>query len=231
MREGVVVTGGTKGLGRAVSLAFAHAGYEVLALYRTDDVAAEALALELAARGHCGRCIRHDVSAGAPTLAEPAHWDAITVVNGAWPAFEPQPFHLTGWAEVERAIQVGVGGAYHIIQSLLPPMVRAKRGTIVNILTTAIHEPLSSGFAGYVVAKQALRGLTMALAAEYGGRGVRSFSVSPPYMETPLTAAWNERLKALLGAQHAEVDEVARAIVALALDSASGHYGEDYRVP
>lgn len=218
-------------MGRALSLGFASAGYEVLAIYRADRAAADSLAADLAERGLRGRCICHDLSAGTPALHESDDWDQITLVNCAWPAFEPRPFHLTPWADAERAVRVGVGGAYELIQSLLPKMIRAKGGTIVNVLTTAIHEPLGKGFSGYVVAKQALRGLTMAVAAEYGDRGVRSFSVSPPYMATPLTAAWNERLRTLFGAQRAEVDDVARAIVARARDSSSGRHGEDYRVP
>jgi 3-oxoacyl-[acyl-carrier protein] reductase len=231
MREGVVITGGTNGLGRALSLGFAHAGYAVVALYSADRTAADALTAELSAGRLEGRCLLHDIGAGAPALRESDDWDAVTIVNNAWPAFEPRPFHLTGWPEVERAIRVGVGGAYDLIHSLLPKMVRARKGTIVNVLTTAIRDPVSKGFGGYVVAKQALRGLTMAVAAEYSDRGVRSFSVSPRYMLTPRTSAWNERLRELFAGERVEVDDVARAIVARARDSTSGTRGEDYLVP
>jgi 3-oxoacyl-[acyl-carrier protein] reductase len=231
MPEGAIVTGGTKGLGRAISLMLARAGFEVIALYSSDVLAADALCAELAAQGLRGGCVRHDISTGPPALQEPEAWDAITIVNNAWPQFEPRPFHLVPWAEVERAFQVGVGGAYHLTRALLPKMVRTGRGTIVNVLSVAVHAPIPRGFGGYALAKQALRGLTLSVAAEYGHRGVRAFSVSPPYMHTPLTAQWNETLRRALAATQADVDGVARAIVARVRDPESGKHGEDYRVP
>lgn len=231
MPEGAIVSGGTKGLGRAISLALGRGGLHVVALYGHDEAAADALSAKFEAEGLQGRCVRHDVSTGPPALQEPEGWETITIVNNAWPPFEPRPFHLGRWAEVERAVQVGVGGAYHIVQAYLPRMVRAGRGTVVNVLTSAIHPPIPKGFGGYILSKHALRGLTVALSAEYGRRGVRVFSVSPPYMETPLTAAWSDDLRRLLDPTRAEVDDVATAIVARVRDPAAGRNGEDYRVP
>jgi NAD(P)-dependent dehydrogenase (short-subunit alcohol dehydrogenase family) len=138
---------------------------------------------------------------------------------------------MTEWVEVVRALEVGVGGAYQLAQSQLQRMVRARRGTVVNILSASIHDPVPKGFGGYVLAKQALRGFTVALAAEYVDRGLRVFSVSPPYMETPLTAAWSEQLRAAMAPGRADVSEIAREILALVRDPAVGLRGEDYRVP
>ncbi len=235
MTRTAIISGGTRGLGRAITLELARRGYEVLALYRSDEAAAASLRGELAAEGLRGRCLAQDVTADPAALERELDGGLLTLggrltlVHNASAPFTPAPLHLVRWSEIEAQLAVAVRGGLSLAQLVLPRMVRARAGTIVNVLSAAVAAPLPPrGFSAYVVAKEALRGLTRALAAEYRARGVRVFSVSPGYMETPMTAAWDDRLRALVAAASPPVSpaEVAR-LVADRAEEAPGE-GEDY---
>ena len=103
--------------------------------------------------------------------------------------------HLLTWQDFEKNHRVAVKGAWQCSQPLIRLMLKKKRGTIITVLTAAVEGNPPKGFAAYVTAKHALRGFTLALAAEYAPRGLKIFSVSPGYMETTLTGQWDERLR------------------------------------
>jgi 3-oxoacyl-[acyl-carrier protein] reductase len=233
MREAAIISGGTKGLGRALSLAFGEAGFEVIALYKSDITAADALAAELSRRGIAGRVIAYDVSASDPQKLPIPAVEHLVLINNAWAPFEPKPLHLVRWPEVQEAVEVGVKGALALAQAVLPAMVRQKRGSIVNVLSAAAEGTPPKGFGAYAIAKGAMRGLTQALAAEYRARGVRVFAVSPGFMRTALTEAWDARLREAIAASMARVlepDEVARAILEKVRDPALEGRGESYPI-
>lgn len=106
--------------------------------------------------------------------------------------------HLLKWDDFQDSFEVAVKGVWLYTRSVIRPMLKARRGNIVNVLTTAVEGIPPKGFAAYVTAKCALQGLTRALASEYAHRGIRVFSVSPGFMETSLTAGWDQRLKAAM---------------------------------
>lgn len=228
----VIVTGGTKGLGRALSLAFAERGDAVLALYAHDEDAARELRSEVAARGLAVDVVRHDVAADPAALPEIAAGTTLTLINNAWPAFEPRPFHLLTWEEVQKGIDTGLRGAFRMTQFVLPRMIRAKGGTIINVLSTGVEPTVAKGFGGYAVAKWGLSAMSSAVAAEYGARGIRAFCVSPPYMKTAMTAGWDARMRDALagGSEPPSAETVARAIIRLA-DESEGGGGVIHRVP
>jgi 3-oxoacyl-[acyl-carrier protein] reductase len=231
----VVITGATKGLGRALSLEFANAGYEVLGLYRADATAANDLAAEFAAKNFRGIFIKQDIAADGDW----AEFDALlknkadrhlTVIANACPPFVPKPFHLTEWSEFGEQTNVNVKGAFHLLKRLLPSMAKARRGNVIAVSTAALDSP-PKGFAAYLTAKSALEGLTRTVAAEYNARGIRVFSVSPGFMETSLTSGWSEHLKTLIyadGAGAQSPDENAKKIFALTEDSETAGQGENY---
>jgi 3-oxoacyl-[acyl-carrier protein] reductase len=193
----VIITGATKGLGRATALVFARAGQQVIGLYARDDVAAELLREELKPFGGGSLVVKHDVGAENGALwnrEEIQQARRLVLINNAWAHFTPRPFHLLPWDDVDSGFNVGVRGSWLCSRALLRPMVRAGQGTIVNVLTTALRGLPPKGFAAYAIAKHALRGLTLALAAEYSAKGIRVFSVSPGFMSTALTAGWDARL-------------------------------------
>ncbi len=236
MKRAVIVTGGTKGLGRETVLAFGRGGYFVLALYSADEAAARELSEVMAAVNISGLALRHDVCSEEPSLwsrPEIQEADSLIVVNNACATFSPVPMHQLGWQDFEKSFQVAVKGAWCCSQPLIRLMLKKGGGAIVNVLTSALEGPPPKGFAAYLTAKHALHGFTLALAAEYSARGVKIFSVSPGYMETPLTRQWDSRLRQTIRANSGRITlpaEAAARIVDLAQDTAVPGRGENYPV-
>jgi 3-oxoacyl-[acyl-carrier protein] reductase len=231
-----LITGGTKGLGREIALTFGRAGYEIVALYSSDERAAEELKNAFAHAKIEGSVVRQDV-----TLEESTLWSenniqeaqSLTLIHNACAPFSPVPLHQLDWSDVEDSFQVAVKGAWICTQALIRPMLRKGSGAIVNVLTSALGEQTPKGFAAYLTAKHALRGLTLALAAEYAERGVRVFSVSPGFMDTPLTNRWDSRLRDIIRANSSRVtepDAAAKRILELVTGETAPGRGEDYPV-
>lgn len=236
MKRTVIVTGGTKGLGREITLAFARADYYALALYSSDDTAASQLAAELKQAAVKGAVARHDVCSedafvwNRPEIQEADH---LTLVHNACASFSPAAMHQLNWRDFERDYLVAIKGAWQCSRSLAPLMLRKKSGAIINILTSAIDGLPPKGFASYVTAKHALHGFTLALAAEYAARGIKVFAISPSYMETPLTLQWDPRLRDMIRANSQRItipSEAAKRIVELAHDPKTPGGGEIYPV-
>jgi 3-oxoacyl-[acyl-carrier protein] reductase len=233
----VVITGATKGLGKALSLTFADAGYEVIGIYRSDTDCAKAIESEFKANGFQGTFLKQDITedgswAEFDKAIEGKSNEHITLIANACAPFVPKPFHLINWLEVSEQIDVSVKGTFFMLKRLLPYMAKAREGNVITVLSAALNPP-PKGFAGYVTAKSALEGLTKAVAAEYATRGIKVFSVSPGFMETSLTHGWSDHLKALIYSNDEGVQQpvkVAEAILALAEDPEINGQGENYAV-
>jgi 3-oxoacyl-[acyl-carrier protein] reductase len=230
-----VITGATKGLGRALALNFARHGYNVVGLYKADHSAAKELKLQFSSEGLTGRCIQHDVTDEDVTALQQQldSFDSphLTLINNACASFTPQPMHLLKWDDFESSFTVAVKGAWNCTQLVLRGMLKARYGNIVNVLTTAVNDLPPKGFAAYVTSKYALQGLTRAIASEYSTRGVRVFSVSPGFMETSLTSAWDQRLRDSIRQSSPNVQDpatVAEQVRQLVENPETAGRGEDY---
>ena len=229
-----VVTGGTAGLGRALVLAFARSGVHPVALFSRNEQAAEQLKKILSDERLAGTVLQKDIS--QPSIVEslkeiPAVVQAseLVLVNNASAAFSPQPLHLVSVEALDALIATNLRGSFLCVQALLRALVRT-RGTVVNILSTVVHDPPPKGFAPYVMAKHGLLGLTRAIASEYGERGIKAISVSPGYMETSFTAGWDERLRTAM--PPASLPEaVADFVVHLLAEGRIAGGGENYSLP
>jgi 3-oxoacyl-[acyl-carrier protein] reductase len=231
----VVITGATKGLGREIVLAFGRAGWFVFGIYSSDEMAAENLRTEMTKEDFRGTLIRHDVTTVSDSIwnhSEILNTTDLVLVHNAAASFCPTPMHQLQWPDFETAIDVAVKGSWQCVQALIRPMLKAGRGAIVNVLTSAIESFPPKGFAAYVTAKSALRGLNFALAAEYGPRGVKVFTVSPGFMETALTKAWDERFREVIRGASRNTDPVAAAgrLLELVENHAIPGRGEDYQL-
>ena len=235
MKHTVVVTGGTKGLGREISLAFARLGHSVIALYANDSQAAERIESEFTNMGSTSVVLKHDVTSDSHALKNcPLLKDAesLVFIHNACADFTPVPLHQLSWNDFEKNLSVTVKGAWLCSQELIRPMLKHKRGVIVSVLTSAIHGLPPKGFGAYATAKHALRGFTLALASEYSARGLKVFSISPSYMDTPLTEQWDFRLRdAIRSSGPITTPEVAaRKLVELVQSNSTLGSGEDYPV-
>jgi glucose 1-dehydrogenase len=236
MKRTVVITGGTKGLGRELALVFGNAGYFVVALYASDDAVAEQLRVPLDATKGRGCVLRHDV-----TSEDPAVWnhpeiqeaDSLALIHNACASFSPVPMHQLSYRDFESSLDVGLKGAWLCSGALIRLMLKKGGGVIVNVLTSAIGGPAPKGFAPYVTAKHALRGFTLALAAEYRPRGLRVFTVSPGFMDTPLTQGWDARLRDAIRSASPRITEpvaAANRVLELVEKGAQPGNGEDYPI-
>jgi NAD(P)-dependent dehydrogenase (short-subunit alcohol dehydrogenase family) len=234
MKRLALITGGTKGLGREIALTFGRAGYSIVALYSSDEKAAEDLNNAFLEAHIEGSVVRQDV-----TIEESSLWNrtdiqqaqTLALIHNACAPFAPVPLHQLAWTDIESNFHVAVKGAWICAQALIRPMIKRGSGVIVNVLTSALSEPTPRGFAAYLTAKHALRGLTLALAAEYSERGVRVFSVSPGFMDTPLTKRWDPRLRDTVRAKSSHVSEpveAARRLLELVTGETVPGRGEDY---
>jgi NAD(P)-dependent dehydrogenase (short-subunit alcohol dehydrogenase family) len=197
MRRTVIITGATKGLGFATALEFAKAGHRIIGTYSTDDGAAEKARDVLKSICIDSAIVKHDVRDDSQAFwssLDLSEAENLTLINNACAPFAPTPFHLVQWDDVQRSLDIGLKGSWLCSQALLRRMIRAGNGTIVNVLSAATQGMPPKGFSAYNIAKHAMLGLTVSLAAEYSAKGIRIFSVSPGFMTTALTANWNHRL-------------------------------------
>ena len=188
------VTGGSRGIGRAVVRRLAAEGFAVGIDYLQAKEAAEALAAEICAAGGRALAVQADVSdRDAVTAAigqiEAAFGPITCLVNNAGIAEQHQfqDIDSTFW---HRIFAVNVDGAYHTIQAVLPGMIHRKAGTIVNISSIWGQRGASCEVA-YSATKAAIIGLTRSLAAELAPSGIRVNCVAPGVIDTAMNGRLN----------------------------------------
>jgi 3-oxoacyl-[acyl-carrier protein] reductase len=184
-----LVTGGSRGIGRAIALELGRAGAEVVVGYRTGREEAEAVASEIG-----GRAVEADVSdaESAKALVETAG-DLDVLVNNAGLTRDGLLARMSDddWRAV---IDTNLGGVFHTCRAVARPMMRKRSGAIVNVSSiVGLHG--NAGQANYSAAKAGIIGFTKALARELGARGVRANVVAPGYITTRLTEVIPEELK------------------------------------
>jgi 3-oxoacyl-[acyl-carrier protein] reductase len=232
-----VITGATKGLGRALSLVFAENGYDVIGIYRRDEVAAKSLETEFRKKSLRGFFVKQDITqddfSRFDEIIESAKGNQLTLIANACSRFAPKPLHLVDWPEISDLIEVNLKGTLQVFERLLPSMIKTRDGALIGVLTAALHaSPLPpKGFSAYIAAKSALEGWLKGVAAEYAARGVRVFSVSPGLMKTALTDNWSEHLKSSMhtgGTAICDPMEVAAQIFNLTVNPETSAKGENY---
>lgn len=228
-----LVTGASRGLGRAIAEKLADDGaYVVVGFRRREDEAKRTLEL-VRARGADGELAAFDVSRSDEAQAA---IDRITksraldvVVNNAG-VVDDRPFALTdeeGWMRVMR---VDLDGTYHVCRAVVAAMIRRKSGSIVNIASAAVARSLPNQ-TNYATAKGGVVALTRALAAELAPHGVRVNAVLPGVLTTGMGARvphdMLERLReAIPMRRFGAAEDVANLVALLASDAATYMTGQ-----
>ncbi len=231
-----VVSGGSRGIGRAIVERLAEEGYEVHFLYRCrDDAAAETVRAVAAAGGRAvaHRCDVTDASAVEAVAHELEGNDVYALVNNA-AVLRDGHFLLMDESRWDVVLATALTGAYRLTRALLRPMIHAGRGRVVNIgsLSGALGQ---AGQANYAAAKGGLVAFAKALAREVGRYGITVNTVVPGWIDTELVAALSahRRERALASVPLRRLGapaDVAAAVSFLLSDGASYLTGTTLRV-
>jgi NAD(P)-dependent dehydrogenase (short-subunit alcohol dehydrogenase family) len=195
-----LVTGGSRGIGRAIVEALAASGLRVAFSYRERQEEAEQAVAHLSAGGHDALAIRADV--GRPADCRALVDTALNacgridvLVNNAAVAISGVTLVDTPADEWQRILAVNLDGPFHLIQAVLPHMRARGSGHIVNLSSNATQR-MPAGFAAYTVSKSALEALTRVLAKEEGPHGIRVNAVGPGPIRTEMLAGSLQRMGA-----------------------------------
>ena len=228
-RKAVLITGASRGLGRAAAELFARRGYGVLINYRQDAGAAHELEKQLLDSGADALAVQADVAQEDQVLrmmemAVKRFGFIDVLVNNAGIASQKLFTALTT-EEWRRMMAVHVDGTFHCCREVLPAMIREKRGAIVNVASIWGLSGASCEVA-YSTAKAAVIGMTKALAREVGPSGVRVNCVAPGVIDTAMNAAAGADILDMLAEETplgriGTAQEAAQAIAYLASEEAS----------
>jgi 3-oxoacyl-[acyl-carrier protein] reductase len=220
-----LVTGGSRGIGKAIAAELAGAGASVVVGYRSGAEEAEAVASEIG-----GRAVQADVAQteDAQRLVEEAG-DVDILVNNAGVTRDGLLARMSDedWRVV---LDTNLGGTFNTCRAAARGMMRRRGGAIVNVSSiVGVHG--NPGQTNYSASKAGIIGFTKALARELGSRGVRANVVAPGYVSTRLTNELPEELRNAMLAntplgRFGEPEDVAGAVRFLCSDAASFVTGE-----
>lgn len=234
-RDVALVTGGAGGIGAATCRALVDAGRTVAIGYGGNRDAAEKLAAQLNERAGgddvavAVACDVTDEDAVAAAVARATELGPLTtVVNNAGVADDDLLLRLDP-ARFDRTVQVNLRGAYLVSRAALRPMLRARRGRIINIASIVALRG-NAGQTAYAASKAGLIGLTKSLAREVARKGITVNVVAPGFVATAMTDALPDDARAALRdlaptGRAVEPDEVAAAIAFLASAQAAAITG------
>ncbi|MEA2026508.1 MAG: 3-oxoacyl-[acyl-carrier-protein] reductase [Chloroflexota bacterium] len=224
-----VVTGGSRGIGRAIALRLAVQGADVCISYRGNAAAAEETVSEMTAMGRTALAVQADVAQmdaakeliGA-AIAELGRVDIL--VNNAGITRDDLIMRMKpeDWNDV---IDTNLSGTFWTIKAATRPMMKARSGRIINI-TSVSGQAGQMGQANYSSAKAGLIGLTKATARELASRGITCNAVAPGFVMTELTQDLDPKLLDAIKAQtplarFGAPEEIADAVAFLASDEAA----------
>jgi NAD(P)-dependent dehydrogenase (short-subunit alcohol dehydrogenase family) len=189
-----IVTGAGQGIGEAIARIFAGEGAKVLVAEKNSETG-RAVAQAIRDAGGTAEFAETDVTDGNAVEAAVAYaadrlGPISILVNNAGINVFHEPLETTD-AEWRRCFSVDLDAAWTCARAVLPGMLQAGRGSIVNIASCHSFKIIPHTFP-YPVAKHALVGLTRALGIEYAARGIRVNAIAPGYIETPIAVEyWN----------------------------------------
>jgi 3-oxoacyl-[acyl-carrier protein] reductase len=233
-----LVTGGSRGIGRAVCAMLAQAGAHVVVNYAGNESAARETLEQLLAAGGKGELKQFDVAdeeavQRAFKEVTDAHGRIDILVNNAGVALD-QILLRVKKEELDRTFAINVHGTLFCAKAAVRSMMRAKTGRIIN-LSSVVAEAGNPGQAVYSASKAGIIGLTKTLAREYASRGITVNVVAPGFIATDMTASLPEAAQKGIIEQTplgrvGRVEEVAAAVLFLASDEASYITGQVLRV-
>lgn len=224
-----LVTGGSRGIGKAVAEALARMGFQVFLTYVSKPEEAKGVAAAIAAKGGKACAFRLDVSdAKAVTAFFQDHIkDKVSLdvlVNNAGITKDGLVLRMKD-EDFQRVLDVNLTGAFTCTREAAKIMSKQRKGRMINI-TSVVGQMGNAGQINYCSAKAGLIGLTKSAARELGGRNITVNAVAPGFIETDMTAGLPEAAKTAFAAQiplgrAGSPEEVAEAVAFLASPGAA----------
>lgn len=194
-RRVALVTGASRGIGRAVAVALADAGHHVLVNYAKDEAAANSTVSLIEERGGTAERVAFDVSdsnaveAAFDLIEEGGRGELFALVNNAGVSDDRLALE-TDDDTLQLLLQTNFRGAFACARRALGGMAARRRGRIVNVSSVMAQHP-NPGVAAYAAAKGALEAITRVLALEFGPRGITVNAVAPGTILTDMTSGYD----------------------------------------
>jgi NAD(P)-dependent dehydrogenase (short-subunit alcohol dehydrogenase family) len=190
MSKTAVVTGAGSGVGQAVAVALARAGWRVALVGRRRGALLETVARAGKFSANCFACpcdIGNAAATGKMARAVLKKFKTVEVlVNAAGTNTPRRSLRELSPADYRRLLATNLDGAYHCAQAFLPAMRARQSGTIVNVVSDAAKQASAKAGPAYVMSKCGLAGLTQAINAEEKAGGIRACAIFPGDIDTPL---------------------------------------------
>jgi 3-oxoacyl-[acyl-carrier protein] reductase len=187
-----IVTGGSRGIGRAIVKALTNEGAKVAFIYRGSQQAADALVQEVRQAGGTVNALQCDVSKleEAQTCAERVEkeWGQLDILVNNAGVIKDDLFVRMEPEAWQTVLQTNLGGVFNFCKAVGYTMMKQRRGRIINISSVAA-EHVNPGQTNYAASKGAINAFTRALAVELAGRNVTVNAVAPGFIETDMSEA------------------------------------------
>ena len=223
-----IVTGGSRGIGRAVSLLLAREGANVAIVYAGNTAAAEETKQQAEALGAAAAVFQCDVADEQAVTdmvkAVKTQFGSVDIlVNNAGITRDGLLMRMKE-ADWQAVLDTNLTGVYHCTKAVSKLMMKQRHGAVIN-LSSVVGETGNAGQANYAAAKAGIIGFTKAVAKELASRNIRVNAVAPGYVETDMTAglpdsAKEDMLRSIPLGRPATADDVAQAVLFLASDQA-----------
>lgn len=193
-----IVTGASRGLGRAIALKLADMGANIVVNYRSSSKEAEELVLEIEAKGNQAIAVKADISnfdeAGKIVKAAAEKFGAIDIlVNNAGIVKDNLVIRMKE-KDFDDVINVNLKGAFNCIKHVTPLMLKKRSGRIINI-SSVVAISGNPGQINYCAAKAGMIGMVRSLAKEVGSRGITVNAVAPGFIESDMTDELSDKQK------------------------------------
>ncbi|GAA0789584.1 3-oxoacyl-[acyl-carrier-protein] reductase [Hathewaya limosa] len=193
-----IVTGGSRGIGKAIALRLAEKGFNIVVNYRKDNEALLQFIKEIESKGVTAMTIKADVS-NFNSVEEMfkqvmQHYGRIDVlVNNAGITKDTLLMRMKE-EDFDSVIDVNLKGTFNCVRQVTPIMLKQKGGRVINI-SSVVGEVGNAGQVNYASSKAGIIGLTKSLAKELGSRGITVNAIAPGFIKTDMTDVLSDRVK------------------------------------